>query len=158
MVVFEGPDGVGKTTLAKRLGGQQDRSWLSCMIYRFGIPKHNWSNHQVQWPKATANDDLVVITYDNNTYLETLEKYAYEHDYSPMDLYRVNKLYEMYVESELCDDTRSYLWRSVTHFKVEMTTRKYILMDFSPCYMCTEEEIRDIQKQVWAIESCMTQS
>lgn len=158
MVVFEGPDGVGKTTLAKRMGGEKDRSWLSCMIYRFGIPRHNWSDKVLQWPKATARDDLVVITYDNNTSLQDLEKYAYDHDYSLMDLYRVNKLYEMYVESEMYDETMSFIWRSVTHFKVDMITRKYTLIDSVPCYMCTEEEIRDIQKKVWTVESCMTQS
>lgn len=157
-IVFEGPDGVGKTTLAKRMGGEQDRSWLTCMIYRFGMPKRNWDDFSLQWPKASANDDLVVITYDYDNTPDDLEAYANVHGYNRYELAWVNHLYNKYVKDELDGNQTSFLWRSITHFSVNLKTRKYTLLDHSPCYMCTEEEIRELQKLVWTIQSCMTQS
>lgn len=75
-ILLEGPDEVGKTTLARRISGNHtipelsgngtpgsvyDRSWVTNWVYRLTLPDFDWSHTSHKAPCATPDVDLVII-------------------------------------------------------------------------------------------------
>jgi len=126
-ICLEGPDEVGKSTIASLLGGPgeklpgnavsgvYDRSWVTDYVYRLAIPTHDWSEFQIQAPFAAANVDLVVILPGDKLTFDFMEKPCREHGYSPADYQRVNYTYmSAYDMLAMSVRLRSRLFKSVS--------------------------------------------
>lgn len=75
-ILLEGPDEVGKTTLARLLngnrpvqelegngtpGGIYDRSWVTNWVYRLTLPNFDWRHTSHKAPYASPDVDLIII-------------------------------------------------------------------------------------------------
>lgn len=128
-IVLEGPDEVGKTTLAQLMCGRQlgslpaiprrgavyDRSWVTNMVYRIAMPMHDWSAYSSEPPTANPEVDLVILLPDFSRREKATAQTAGEHGYSAADYDRVVRAYhDVYALLATSASRNSGLFRSVS--------------------------------------------
>lgn len=128
-ILFEGPDEVGKSTLAAKLNegpvGElphnpmsytyYDRSWLTNWVYRLAMPTFDWSQFPQTSPRLAPITDLVVILPADMEVDAISKKVQAEHGYGPNDYAQVVHTYiSMYQLIANLQGSLSPLFRSTS--------------------------------------------